>query len=387
MMKHGWFALAFGFAAFASAPCLAAQTGRYVRLEIPEIPTFEPTLFSMSYMLEIEVVSGGTNVARTAAPSSSAKDSSRIDALIDGFTDFTISSFSITAQVNPWIELDLGKSVPIDSIVIYTRNGGRPEVPLMWLVSMLDDERKVAWYQRTDLAGSSRPNRFSPVAMEGRYIGHALEKDAGRWYRVEQEQEGERNFALHVLDLPPLPDADRRRALFLERDCEAEIEGLCRRLHAATDPAHPVLKTFQARYEAGDFAAALAAYRDVFFNRLANPAKYGIPEELSDTVGNLGKKTPTVNILVADEALRNRRITEIRGRFYVADVGAPGATRWAPANPSPTTTAKPSAKPGRRPWETRASPPRRNSKERNARSFFSKTQNTPMVRCSWRSGN
>ena len=236
MMKHWWIAFAFGFAAFAPAPCLATQTGRYVRLEIPEIPTFEPTLFSMSYMLEIEVVSGGKNVARTAVLSSSAKDSNRIKALIDGFTDFTISSFSITAQVNPWIELDLGKSVPIDSIVIYTRNGGRPEVPLMWLVSVLDEERKVAWYQRTNLAGSSKPNRFAPAAMEGRYIGHALQKNTGSWYRVAGEQEGERNFALNTLDLPPLPDADRRRALFLDRDSPAEIERLCRRLHAATDP-------------------------------------------------------------------------------------------------------------------------------------------------------
>ena len=93
---------------------------------------------------------------------------------------------------------------------------------------------------------------------------------------------------------------------------------------------HPVLKTFQARYEAGDFAGALAAYRDVFFDRLANPVKYGIPEELSATVGALGKKTPTVNTLVADEALRNRRVAEVRGRFYAADVGSPGATRWTP---------------------------------------------------------
>jgi hypothetical protein len=328
--KYGWMAVACVVAAVSSAPCLAAQTGRYVRLEIPEIPTFEPTKFSMSYMLEIEVDSGGTNVARTATPSSSAKDTNRIKALIDGFNDFTISSFSIVSQVNPWIELDLGKPVPIDSITISTRNGGRPHMPLMWLVSVLDEDRKVAWYQRTDLAAGSRPNRFTPAAMEGRFIGDALEKGAGSWYRVAGEHEGERNFTLKMLDLPPLRDADRRMALFLERESPAEVERLCRRLHAATDPTHPVMKTFLTRYEAGDFAGALAAYRDVFFDRLANPAKYGIPEELSDTVGNLGKKTPVVNTLVADEALRNRRVAEIRGRFYVADVGAPGATRWTP---------------------------------------------------------
>jgi hypothetical protein len=52
--------------------------------------------------------------------------------------------------------------------------------------------------------------------------------------------------------------------------------------------------------------------------------------ELSDTVGALGKKTPVVNTLVADEALQNRRVGEVRGRFYVAEVGPPGAARWTP---------------------------------------------------------
>jgi hypothetical protein len=330
VMHSVWIAVACVAAAFAPAPCLATQTGRYVRLEIPEIPTFEPTKFSISYMLEIEVVSGGTNVAREASLSCSTNDTNRIKALVDGFTDFTISSFSIASQVNPWIEVDLGKSVPIDSITIFTRNGGRPQMPLMWLVSVLDEERRFIWYQRTDLAASSKANRFTPAAMKGRFIGQSLEKNAGSWYRVAGEQEGERNFALNMLDIPPLPDAERRRGLFVNRDSPAEIERLCRRLHAATDPAHPVLKTFQALYAAGDFAGALSAYRDAFFDRLANPAKYGIPEELSNTVGNLGKKTPVVNTLVADEALRNRRVGEVRGKFYVADVGAPGATRWTP---------------------------------------------------------
>lgn len=329
-MRRGWIGVACVVAACIPALCLAAQTGRYVRLEIPEIPTFEPTTFSMSYMQEIEVLSGGKNVAREAVLSCSTKDTNRIRALIDGFTDFTISSFSITSQVNPWIEVDLGKAVPIDSITIYTRNGGRPQMPLMWLVSVLDDDRKITWYQRTDLAAGVRANRFAPAAMDGRYIGQLLEKNAGSWYRVAGEQDGERNFALRMLDLPPVPEAARRRALFLDRESPADIERLCRRLRAATDPTQPVMKAFLTRYEAGDFAGALAAYRDMFFDRLAHPAAYGIPVELSATVGNLGKKTPIVNTLVADEALRNRRVADIRGRFYVANVGAPGATRWTP---------------------------------------------------------
>lgn len=183
---RGWLGLAI-VVALAHAPCLAGQTGRYVRLGIPEIPAFAPTTFSMSHMLELEVESDGIHVARNASLSCSTNDTHRIRALIDGFNDFTISSFSSTSQVNPWIEVDLGKPVPIDSITISTRNGGRPQMPLMWLVSVLDEDRKIARYQRTDLDAGGRPNRFTPATMDGRFIGHALGKNAGSWYRIAGE--------------------------------------------------------------------------------------------------------------------------------------------------------------------------------------------------------
>ncbi len=45
------------------SPSWAAVTGRYVRLEIPEIPSFGSNEYGMSHMSEIEVHSGGKNVA------------------------------------------------------------------------------------------------------------------------------------------------------------------------------------------------------------------------------------------------------------------------------------------------------------------------------------
>ncbi|MEK0445908.1 MAG: hypothetical protein RLZZ399_1229 [Verrucomicrobiota bacterium] len=316
------------------SPSWAAVTGRYVRLEIPEIPSFGSNQYAMSHMSEIEVHSGGKNVALQSTPSSSA-GTRGINALINGSRDWLLGDFGTGKQVNPWIELDLGASTPVDSIVIVTKGGADRKEPLMWLLSVLDEQRKLIWYQRTDLAGYPHTTTLSPASMKGRFVGQPLPPKAGAWYQVDQEQSQERNFQLAHIEIPPLPDAERRKAIFNKRESKAEIERLCRQLHAAVQPEHPSLNHFKARFDAGDFQGALTAYRDLFFDRLANPEKYGIPKELSNCVGGLGKRTPVIHSLIAEEAMRNRRVTQIRANQYVADVGAPGATRWAPRESIP----------------------------------------------------
>jgi hypothetical protein len=323
------------FLGLSISPSWATVTGRYVRLEIPEVPSFGSNQSAMSHMSEIEAHSGGKNVALQSAASSSSGNSTGIGALIDGSRDWLIADYSVGRQVNPWIELDLGASMPIDSVVIATFNGSDRKDPLLWLVSVLDEQRKVAWYQRTDLSAGCRPNTFSPAPMQGRFIGHTLPPRAGTWYRVDQEQSQERNFHLLPLEIPPLPDAERRKSIFNQRDSKAEIERLCRQLHAAVQPEHPALKTFKTRFDAGDFPGALTAYRDLFFDRLAHPEKHGIPKEISNCVGGLGKRTPVIHSLIAEEAMHHRRVTDIRGKHYVAEVGAPGAARWTPRESIP----------------------------------------------------
>lgn len=317
------------------APSWAAVTGRYVRLEIPEIPSFGSNEYGISHMSEIEVHSGGKNVALQATPTSSAKNSNGIESLINGSRDWLLGDFNSGRQFNPWIELDLGAPTPVDSIVVVTKGGADRKEPLMWLLSVLDDQRKLVWYQRTDLAGYPHTTTLSPNSMQGRFVGQALPLKAGAWYRVDQEQPQERNFQLIPLQLPQLPDAERRKALFSQRESRAEIERLCRQLHAAVQPEHPSLKPFKARFEAGDFPGALTAYRDMFFDRLAHPDKYGIPENITDCVGGLGKRSPVIDSLIAEEAMHHRRVSEIRGKHYAADVGAPGGTRWAPRDSIP----------------------------------------------------
>jgi len=314
-------------ALFLTASCLqAAENGRYVRLEIPGLPTIGDGTHEMRRMLEIEVFSGGENVARKGTLRCSAGDGGdKIKDLIDGDTkDFFVSAFMMRAQINPWIEMDLGRAVQIDKVVIHSGNARK--APLMWVVSVLDADRKVLWYQRTDL-NSGKP--FVPQAMKGRYIGQALPEKASRWYSVLGEEPQERNFKLEKIDLPPIPDADQRRAAFAGRDSDQAVADLCRRFHAAVDPSAKGVELFRQRFEAGEYRGALEAYRDFFFDRLTNPEKHGVP---ADWVGSVWHNPVILGVdsIVAEEAMQNRRVLERDGRFISGEVGAPGSTRWTP---------------------------------------------------------
>jgi hypothetical protein len=165
--------------------------------------------------------------------------------------------------------------------------------------------------------------------MKGRYIGQALPEKASRWYSVLGEEPQERNFKLEKIDLPPIPDADQRRAAFAGRDSDQAVADLCRRFHAAVDPSAKGVELFRQRFEAGDYRGALEAYRDFFFDRLTNPEKYGVP---ADWVGSVWHNPVILGVdsIVAEEAMQNRRVLERDGRFISGEVGAPGSTRWTP---------------------------------------------------------
>jgi len=300
--------------------------GRYIRVEIPELPTIGDATHEMRRMMEIEVFSGGENVAKQSTLSCSAGDGGdKINSLLDGNTkEFFISAFMLRAQVNPWIEMDLGKAMPIDKVVVH--HGGKQKAPLSWLVTVLDGERKVIWYQRTGLTSG---RALTPRAMKGRYIGQALPEKASRWYSLLGEQAQERDFKLETLDLPPIPDAAKRQAVFAERESEKVVADLCRRFHAAVDANAKGLESFRQRFDAGDHRGALEAYRDFFFDRLANPEKYGIPADLPNTVWRNDVVT-NVDSIVAEEAMRNRRVSQRNGRSFSGEVGPPGSTRWTP---------------------------------------------------------
>jgi Concanavalin A-like lectin/glucanases superfamily/Secretion system C-terminal sorting domain len=95
------------------------RSGRYVRVQMSNT---EPL-----YLAEVQVFSGGTNIAlgKTTAQSTTAASSSKA---VDGNTDGNYANGSVasTAQgrveVEAWWSLDLGSVIQIDSIVLWSRS-------------------------------------------------------------------------------------------------------------------------------------------------------------------------------------------------------------------------------------------------------------------------
>ena len=122
----------------------AQPNARYVRVT----NLGESSILSLA---EIEVLSAGENVARegTATQSSTAYDGPARLA-IDGDTNghfFEGRSITHSAtEKDPWWELDLGRTVPVDRIRLWNRTDGGLEHRLSnFVVGVLDAERRTVW--------------------------------------------------------------------------------------------------------------------------------------------------------------------------------------------------------------------------------------------------
>ena len=94
------------------------SVGRYVRIELPRKGTLT--------LAEVEVISGGTNVARRGKASqknvSAGGDASRaIDGNRSGIYGDGGQTHTEEDSVDPWWEVDLGESYPIDQINVFNR--------------------------------------------------------------------------------------------------------------------------------------------------------------------------------------------------------------------------------------------------------------------------
>jgi hypothetical protein len=150
----------------------AAPLGRFVRIEIPG----EGKILSLA---EVQVQSSGENVARKgeASQSSTAYDG-KASRAIDGNTDgeyFRSNSVTHTSiEANPWWEVKLTRTVPIDQIVVWNRTDGGVGVRLAnFRVSILDEARKVVWQQT--VAEPPNPKReLSPSGRQSVGLTQAL---------------------------------------------------------------------------------------------------------------------------------------------------------------------------------------------------------------------
>ena len=95
--------------------------GRYVRVEIPgKMKTL--------HLAEIEIMSEGKNMATKGKATSSSVYASAIPERVnDGNRDGDYHKNSVFHAVHedtPWIEIDLGSEIPIDSVVVWNRTDG-----------------------------------------------------------------------------------------------------------------------------------------------------------------------------------------------------------------------------------------------------------------------
>ena len=145
---------------------------RYVRVDLPGKSRF-------LHLAEIEVFSGGKNIAPNGKASQSSTYSDAVASRVnDGNTDGDYNKRSVqhtAGQENPWVEIDLGKDDPVDSLVIWNRTDGGSEILERlngFSISLLDADRKVVW--KSQPAGSAKPkHEASPSGVRDVRFSHA----------------------------------------------------------------------------------------------------------------------------------------------------------------------------------------------------------------------
>jgi hypothetical protein len=120
---------------------------RFVRIE-----NSNPVL----HMAEVQVFSGGENVAlKGSASQSSTYAGGEASHAIDGNTDGRWESRSVThteaKEETSWWEVDLGRTVPVDKVVLWNRTDGDLETRMKgYVVRLLDEARKSVDFQKSD---------------------------------------------------------------------------------------------------------------------------------------------------------------------------------------------------------------------------------------------
>ncbi len=133
-------------ASLAASGKSVGTLARFVRIELPHKGTLT--------LAEVEVISGGRNIARAGKASQKntahGGDASRA---IDGNSggEFGAAGQTHTEEntANPWWEVDLGAQLPIESVVVYNRTDGYLGKRLdEFTLSVLDQDRKVVFRQQ-----------------------------------------------------------------------------------------------------------------------------------------------------------------------------------------------------------------------------------------------
>jgi mono/diheme cytochrome c family protein len=136
-------------------------SARFVRIELPGKQRY-------LHLAEVQVFSGGVNAALKGKASQSSTDfGGEAKRAIDGNTNGDYNANSVThtkLEDNPWWEVDLGKVMPLEKVVLWNRtDGGLQERMKGYLVRLLDEGRKAVDERKSD----AFPNPSTEHPLDG----------------------------------------------------------------------------------------------------------------------------------------------------------------------------------------------------------------------------
>jgi mono/diheme cytochrome c family protein len=295
-----------------------APKARIVRVELPGKQRY-------LHLAEVQVFSGGENVALKGKAKQSTTDFGGDAArAIDGNTngDYNANSVSHTSsEDNPWWEVNLGKMLPVDRVVLWNRTDGGDAIESrmkVYKVVLLDDARKPVEERKSD----GYPNPKAEHAFDG--VREIVLKASGSVYLPEKPIVVAKGTAFQIKVDHAGPGRFRISATDdLRARGAAEIPGEIQAL----------LKRPEAE-RSKDEAAKVAAYHRSIAPELA-PGR----DRLAAVRKQLEAQKPAVTSPIQRDLAENRRrktAIQIRGNFLVkgkeVTEGVPGPLHPFPEN-------------------------------------------------------
>lgn len=225
--------------------------GRYVRVELPG----PSKILSLA---EVQVFSGGENVAqgrpaRQASVDHGGEPSRAVDGQVDGDYFASNSVTHTKREDNPWWEVDLGHSPPIEKIVLWNRTDhGRHNRLDGAVLKILSEDRTEVWTAAVPTApersGEWDVSGWKAVPLAAAYADHSQSgfpvaalvdpKDPAKTGWAVGPKVSEAHAATLVFASPLSPSEGRLRIRIEHRYSQPHYLLGRFRIRAADDPAH-----------------------------------------------------------------------------------------------------------------------------------------------------
>lgn len=315
----------------------STPAARYVRITIPG----QAKILSLA---EVQVFSGGNNIATTGAATQSSTDfGGPAEYAIDGNTDGNYERKSVTHTAisdNPWWELDLKESKPLERITLWNRLGNGIHTRLSsFQIQLLDADRKEVWTQT--IADAPNPSAdYSPSSIRDLKLKAAVasfNQDGFSPDEVFDGKSGAENgwavggrvntpqslILIPAEPLPSTPGATLR--IVIEQNAPYVNHVLGRFRISVTD--HPA--AIERAKVPGDILALadkLAAERTAeeakqvseWYRRFAAPELDSVRTEAEQLKDELSKLKPEASVLVMKELqgdARRKTLFQFRGNY------------------------------------------------------------------------